>query len=132
MKSLLLAGLLAGLFCLTGCPAKAQNCANPPVASVVPLNQFAAPGSTVTFTAQVGGGVGPYFIYWADLNGGFYGNGFQMTLNNVQPEDAGLYFAMVVDQQGCSSLTAGKLFVQNPGRGNGRRAAGIFYDPFTE
>lgn len=117
LKSLVLAGLLAiPSFNVFG---QALGCDNPPVASVVPLNHFAIEGDTVTFTADIVGGVPPYSMYWADLEGGFYGTNQTMTLPDVQPENEGLYFVMVVDSVGCSSLTAGKLFVlpSSPGRG---------------
>lgn len=113
LKSFVLAGLLA--FSSLSVFAQARGCDNPPVGAVVPLNQTATVGDTVTFTANITGGTPPYMHYWADLKGNFYGSTPSFHLINVQPSQEGLYFLMVWDANGCSSLTAGKLFVKPAG-----------------
>ncbi len=108
MRTLLLAGLLA----ISTWVASAQvNCTMVP--AVTPLNQFAFTGGTVTFTANITGGVAPYFVYWADQQGRLLGTQNSITLTQVDAADAGLIYLMAVDQQGCGALTAGKLFVFN-------------------
>lgn len=113
LKILILAGLIAGASVLSSF-AQALGCANPPVASVAPLNQFTTAGANVQFTAIVAPGTGtaPFSMYWVGPDFQLIGVGPVITLFDVQPEDEGLYFLMLWDGIGCSSLTAGKLFVR--------------------
>lgn len=123
---ILLAGLLA---CATFVASAQVNCTLSPAVS--PLNEVASAGEDVTFTAVISGGTGPFNMYWANEKGQaltpLVGSNTALTLSNVNPSDAGLYFLVVYDLgTGCGSVTAGKLFVQTGARGKMHGGPALF------
>jgi hypothetical protein len=110
----LLVGLAA--ISISALSALAQDCFT---AAVTPLNTFAIPRQTVTFTANITGGVGPFSMYWVTEKGrlltSFTGDNRAVALSNVTQADAGLVYLVCYDLgTGCGSVTAGKLFVSSP------------------
>jgi hypothetical protein len=80
-----------------------------PVITVVPLNQTVASGGSATFSVQANSV--PHSIYWWSANRGVLGTGQIITLTNVQAADAGLVYAVVVNEDGCGAVSAANLKV---------------------
>ena len=99
-----LTGLASNTFNYT---VTVTSVATPPTVTTQPVSQGAVAGAGVSLTAAAGGGGAAPAFQWqhngSDVSGG---TGATLTLANLQPADAGLYFAQITNAAGSTTSNA--------------------------
>jgi endonuclease/exonuclease/phosphatase family metal-dependent hydrolase len=120
-SSNLFSGLAAGSYTVVvkdgiGCSSTGQvvTITQPSVlsCSVSPSIVTNCMGNSQTFTANVSGGTPAYSYSWSGPNS-FSATSSSITIDNLQPSNAGTYTVTVTDASGCQSTCAASLMV-NP------------------
>jgi hypothetical protein len=74
-----------------------------PVGPINATSSIVYPGSPVTLSATITGGIPPYTYLWTESYGATITGGSPQTTTTVQAETGGLYYLKVTDSVGCYS-----------------------------